>query len=303
MFNWLISEDDQAGIDFQVDKNKCYRYEANSSNHFKLNEMIMNKCENHIIVEVSVLSKVDEGFIFDWTVKKKNLYKGMEYLGEHLLVLERLAGIKDHLRLLVNKNGQIAKVLNKDEIHNNWLDIKRSLYKDDDWPIGEEHRIKFIEDGDREHSLNYPLEKVLNQDPVFATFFFQNTKNKTKEGDDALVRVEEYSNLLMSGDAEKCYIPLIQNANWKKNQDNEGFIDFVISRNADKGRLNKKQMNKLLKNFPFAEQEIKSYIYSYEAEYLIDGTSFMITEAKYDLLEKVNQDLEVSHFCNIKLLS
>jgi len=304
MFKWLVSQEEVPGIDFQVDNQKIYRYRAETYNHFKINEMHMNRCMNTFVFEVLVVDKTEEGYVFDWTLKEKEMYKGMEYLGENIIVLEKLASIKDHLSLLVNGEGQIIKVLNKEELQTKWNILKENLYENpEDWPIEEAYKNKFLADGDHEHSSSFPIEDVLNQDPVFSTFFFQNTKNKTKSQEDALIRMEQPSNLLMTESTEKIKIPLIQNTSWQTNIDDNEYIDFLISRNADKARLNKKQMNKLLRNFPFAEQEIQVYIYDYEAVYKINGQNYMISEAKYNLLEKVNHDLEVNHTCTIRAIN
>nr|WP_067057341.1 hypothetical protein [Mucilaginibacter sp. L294] len=304
MFKWLISDEETKGVDFEVDRGKTHRYEARTYNHFSVNESVMNRCENNFVFEVSVLEKNSRGFVFDWRVLEKQMYKGMEYLGEQIVVLEKLAGIKDHLRLLIGDQGQIVSVLNKEEIKGNWLKLKENLYSNaKDWPIEEAYKDKFIADGDLEHSLDFPLEELLNQDPVFGTFFFRNTMGKTKEKEDALVRMEQPSNILMNERAEKMIIPLVQSTSWSRNPDDKDIIDFVISRNADKARLDKGRMTKMLKNFPFAEQEIKVYIYDYAAEYQISEADQMIGSAKYNLLEKVNHDLEVSHFCSIRSIN
>jgi hypothetical protein len=304
MFKWLISEEDTKGVDFQVDKDKTHRYHAVTYNHFSVNESVMNRCENNFVFEVTVIDRIDAGFVFDWQVCEKQMFKGMEYLGDNIVVLERLSSIKDHLRLLIGNSGEIISVLNKQEIHNNWTNIKANLYQHpDDWPITKEYRDKFIADGDLEHSLNFPLEDILNQDPVLGTFFFRNTKNKTKEKEDALIRIEEPSNLFMTADAEKLNVPLVQSTSWARDADDQDWIDFVISRNADKARLDKKAMTLALKNFPFAEQDIKIYIYDYSAEYRIHEPDQMISAAKYNLLEKVNHDLEINHFCTIQSIN
>lgn len=304
MFKWLISEEDTKEIAYIVDKGKAHRYHATTYNHFSVNESVMNRCENSFVFEVTVLDRISEGFVFDWHVREKQMYKGMEYLGENIKVLERLAGVKDHLRLLISDQGQILKVLNKDEIHDNWVHLKNNLYQTpEDWPIDEEHKAKFIADGDLEHSLSFPLEAVLNQDPVLSTFFFQNTQNKTREKEDAMLRTEQSSNILMTANTEKLVIPLVQSTSWARNEDDGEWIDFVISRTADKSRLAKKAMTLALKNFPFAEQDMRVYIYDYTAEYRIHEADQMISTARYNLLEKVNHDLEVSHTCTIQSIN
>jgi hypothetical protein len=304
MFKWLISDEDTKGVEFEVDREKAHRYEARTYNHFSVNESVMNRCENNFVFEVSVIQRESRGFVFDWRVLEKQMYKGMEYLGDNIKVLEKLAGIKDHLQLLIGDQGQILSVLNKEEIRDNWLNLKENLYANpEEWPIEDSYKEKFIADGDLEHSLSFPLEELLNHDPVFGTFFFRNTMNKTKEKEDALVRIEQPSNILMNEHAEKIIIPLVQSTSWKRNEEDKEIIDFVISRNADKARLDKGRMTKMLRNFPFAEQEIKVYIYDYAAEYQISETDQMIGAAKYSLLEKVNHDLEVSHFCSIRSIS
>jgi hypothetical protein len=304
MFKWLISDEETKEVDFQVDRNKSRRYHAVTYNHFSINESIMNRCENSFVFEITVVEKTVNGFIFDWQVRDKQMYKGMEYLGENIAVLEKLASVKDHLRLLIGQQGQIVSVLNKEEIHNNWVNLKNNLYQHPyDWPIDKEYQEKFIADGDLEHSLNFPLEDVLNQDPVLGTFFFRNTKSKTKENEDAMVRMEQPSNLLMTANAEKLTIPLVQSTSWTRDEVDKEWVDFVISRNADKSRLSKNTMAAALKNFPFAEQDLKIYIYDYTAEYRIHEADQMINMAKYNLLEKVNHDLEINHFCTIQSIN
>jgi len=298
MFKWLLGSTGNK-IEYLVDANKSYPFKAETFNNMKVNAMSINECENEFLFEVKVIAKEESTYIFEWDFTYKRLFKGMDYLGENVKILEKLAGIKDHLILKVDNKGKIIDVLNRDELKAKWLDLKRKILNDPEiLHIADNYRTQFFDEGDKEFSSNFPIEESLNKDQLYATFFFQNTTKQTSSNEDSITRIEQYSNVLIEKD-KALQIPLIQSSFWSPYEKDPSLIKYILTRSVDNSRLNKGKIRDVILSWGSGQKNLTTYINDYSSEYLIDESSQILCEAQSRIFEKVNDNVEINQSCTI----
>ena len=137
----------RGNLDVVMDK-KVREYHVTTKTKYCVSDRPLIECSSDMNVTVDFLSISGIHDIMDVKITRQENNYGLECMEEkYLRLMDQVSNIQAHLKLAIDCCGQIKDVLNFDELHDKWQDIK------DEIDPSSPEMAKIIHDGDEEYSM------------------------------------------------------------------------------------------------------------------------------------------------------
>lgn len=264
----------------------------------KANDIIVSDTENTWQIRCALLGAgINVGYVMQFEILDLQIGGGFDAYKEFNGLIKTLSGVKDRLRLRLTPHGLIEQVENRKELEQEWLKVRATLAADKHFQqFPEPEKKAMYEAGDKEYMGNHPMEEDLKKSPVHAAFFneFYNQPffthaplPLTSALKPSAVFLNEQFRLHLHGElagvdrsANACKIKMLGN--------------------LDKTAFSIQQWNEVFKErYPFLEEDLKTFLYEYEADYTLELKSGWLQSARIITWEQANRSVEVMVECTI----
>lgn len=264
----------------------------------KTNDIIVSDTENVWQIRCSLQGAgINVGYIVQFDILDLQIGGGFDAYKEFNGLITALSGVKDRLRLRLTPQGLIELVENRKELEQEWLKVRATLAADPQFQqFPEPERKALYEAGDKEYMGNHPMEEDLKKSPVHAAFFnefynqpfFTNAPLPLRSAfKPSAVFLNEQFRLHLHGELTKV--------------DREhDLCKLKMQGNLDKTGFSVSQWNAVFKErYPFLEEDLRTYLYEYEADYALELKSGWLKQARIITWEQANRSMEVMVECTI----
>ena len=150
-------EDGRGVLDVVMDK-KVREYHVATETKYIVEDRRLIKCSSDMNITIDFLCFSKDHDIMDVHVtRQENNYGITDMQEEQLRLMDQVSDIQAHLTLAIDRYGRIKNVLNFDELHDKWQDIKTRINPNSD------EMAKIIHDGDEVNGMGEPrFAKRLN---------------------------------------------------------------------------------------------------------------------------------------------
>lgn len=140
-------EDGRGVLDVVMDK-KVREYHVATETKYIVEDRRLIKCSSDMNITIDFLCFSKDHDIMDVHVtRQENNYGITDMQEEQLRLMDQVSDIQAHLTLAIDRYGRIKNVLNFDELHDKWRDIKTRINPNSD------EMAKIIHDGDEVYGM------------------------------------------------------------------------------------------------------------------------------------------------------
>lgn len=258
----------------------------------KANDIIVSDTENVWQIHCTLLGAgINAGYVMQFDILDLQIGGGFDAYKEFNDLIKKLSGVKDRLRLRLTTHGIIELVENRKELEQEWLKARATLAADKHFQQFPEPQKKALYDaGDKEYMGNHPMEQDLKKSPVHAAFFneFYNRPfftgaplPLTSALKPSAIFLNEQFRLHLHGELAEV-------------DRTAGICKLKMLGNLDKTGFNVQQWNGTFKErYPFLEEDLRTFLYEYEANYTLELKSGWLQHARIITWEQANRSVEV----------
>lgn len=128
--------------------NEIRTYHVMTKTKYSVCDRSLIECSSGMDITVEIMSISGARDIIDVRIIRQENNYGLECMEEkYLRLMDQVSDIQAHLKLAIDCCGQVKDVLNFDELHNKWQEIKCKI------DASSPEMAKIIHDGDEEYSM------------------------------------------------------------------------------------------------------------------------------------------------------
>lgn len=268
-------------------------YRSTYSNIYKLRNDELSYVTTENIIKVSLIGEYSDSYEIDVEILETKKMQGLEFLPkEYMDIINKISDLKNHFICSVNKLGLVTAILNKEELKEQWLNLKKEIEENEEYKkiFKNEGINKLIEAGDTQYITDInSLVPELNKNIVFLSIFLGFT-------DIEMTHIREFYSYIFPDLTIKAKLNI---ENEKEDEKN-----LVYSMAIDKIRIDESTVKKkFLKDFAFMQEPYDKHYFDFVSLNTINKETNWIENIKLTLDERVNKAVNISIICEIQKIN
>lgn len=265
-------------------------YRSTYSNIYKLRNDELSYVTTENIIKVSLIGEYSDSYEIDVEILETKKMQGLEFLPkEYMDIINKISDFKNHFICSINKLGLVTAILNKEELKEQWLNLKKEIEENEEYKkiFKNEGINKLIEAGDIQYITDInSLVPELNKNIVFLSIFLGFT-------DIEMTHIREFYSYIFPDLTIKAKLNI---ENEKEDEDN-----LVYSMAIDKIKIDESTVKKkFLKDFAFMQEPYDEHFFDFVSLNTINKETNWIENIKLTLDERVNKAVNISIICEIQ---